>query len=82
MAAPRQGKSSRELTQAHKDHIQTSAIINRLQEHILGNAEMSGSQVAAALGLMRKTLPDLKVTELTTDPQAPPVYRVIRSKEY
>lgn len=47
--------------------IQTSQIINRLTNHILGELknskdetiQMSSSQVTAALGLLKKTLPDL-----------------------
>lgn len=34
-------------------------ITRRLTAHILGDAKMLPSQVTAALGLLRKTLPDL-----------------------
>jgi hypothetical protein len=43
--------------------IRTTTIINHLQEHVSGEREMSATQVSAGLGLLRKTLPDLKVTE-------------------
>lgn len=43
--------------------IQTSQIINRLESFINGKAELSAPQVTAALGLLRKTLPDLQATE-------------------
>ena len=82
MAAPRQGKSSREKSQDHIDSIRTSKILKRLDKHALGKIKMESTQVRAAEILLKKTLPDLKVTEHTTDPAAPPVYRVIRSKEY
>lgn len=45
--------------------IQTSQIINRLEKFIEGRVEMTAPQVTAALGLLRKTLPDLQATEIT-----------------
>ncbi len=47
--------------------IQTTQIIKRLASHVLGECEMSATQVAAALGLLRKVLPDLAVTDLNID---------------
>ena len=55
-------KDSRLKTQ-HREAIKTSMIINRLADHVDGKAEMSSTQVAAGLGLLRKVLPDLKATE-------------------
>src|SRR5689334_5378254 len=45
--------------------IQASQLINRLTDHALGNLEkpMDPSQVTAALGLLRKSIPDLSATE-------------------
>lgn len=43
--------------------IKTSQIINRLEKFVDGKVEMSAAQVTAALGLLRKTLPDLQATE-------------------
>jgi hypothetical protein len=43
--------------------IKTSMLANRLQDHVAGKCELSASQVQAALGLLRKTLPDLSLTE-------------------
>ena len=43
--------------------IQTSQIVNRLEKFVDGKVEMSAAQVTAALGLLRKTLPDLQATE-------------------
>lgn len=39
--------------------IQASQIINRLQGHVLGEVDMTATQVQAGLGLLKKTLPDL-----------------------
>ncbi len=44
--------------------IQTSQIINRLTSFVNGEVEMSAPQVTAALGLLKKTLPDLSQTEV------------------
>jgi hypothetical protein len=41
--------------------IQTSQLVNRLMSHILGEVELSATQVSAAMGLLKKTLPDLAV---------------------
>ncbi len=43
--------------------IQTSQILNRLTAHVLGNVEMTPSQVTAGLGLLRKTMPDLAAVQ-------------------
>lgn len=45
--------------------IQTSQLINRLQDHVAGEVDLKPTQVQAALGLLRKTLPDLTATELS-----------------
>ena len=50
-----------------RSKIQTSQIINRLTGHVLGEVEMTASQVTAALGLIRKTLPDLQAVEMQTE---------------
>ncbi len=55
-------KDSRIKTK-HREAIQTSMIINRLTNHIDGKVEMTPTQVTAGLGLLKKTLPDLKVTD-------------------
>ena len=39
--------------------IKTSQIMNRLTNHILGELELSSTQIAAAKILLSKTLPDL-----------------------
>jgi hypothetical protein len=43
--------------------IKTSQLVNRLTDHVLGEVDMSPSQVSAGLGLLRKTLPDLAAHE-------------------
>lgn len=47
--------------------IQSSQLLNRLTNHALGKLKrpMDSSQVTAALGVLKKSLPDLTATELT-----------------
>lgn len=50
---------------AVRARIRAGGIVKRLEDHILGKVEMSASQVSAALGLLRKVVPDLAVTAIT-----------------
>ena len=45
--------------------IQASQLINALTNHVFGKNEMKATQVTAALGLLRKSVPDLLNTTLT-----------------
>jgi hypothetical protein len=45
--------------------IKTSQLINRLQDHILNDLDLKPTQVTAALGLLKKTIPDLSQSEVT-----------------
>lgn len=45
--------------------IQATQLVNFLTGHALGKKKASPSQVTAALGLLKKTLPDLTATEHT-----------------
>ena len=44
--------------------IQTARLIERLSRHVLGEIEVSSSQVSAGLGLLRKTLPELTAAQV------------------
>jgi hypothetical protein len=46
-----------------REKIQSEKIINSLQNHAFGANEMKPSQVTAALGLLKKTVPDLSAIE-------------------
>ena len=48
-----------------RQKIRTTQLVNRLTNHVLGKVKMAPTQVSAALGLLRKTLPDLQATELS-----------------
>lgn len=45
--------------------IQSSQLINALTNHVFGKNDMKATQVNAALGLLRKSVPDLTNTTLT-----------------
>jgi hypothetical protein len=46
-----------------KDAIRAGVIIEALTAHVVGEREMSDSQVRAGLGLLAKVLPDQRATE-------------------
>jgi hypothetical protein len=58
-----------------RERIRTKAIVNRLTNHVLGRVEMSATQVQAALGLIKKTIPDLQAIEHSGE-VAQPVHQV------
>jgi hypothetical protein len=61
--------------QLTRDKIQTSMLVNRLNKFALdeeNSVRMSSDQVRAALGLLKKTIPDLAVTA-HTGPDGGPV---------
>ena len=56
-----------------RDRIRTSMLINRLQDHIDGKLEMKDTQVRAALGLLKKTAPDLSSVGIGQDENSGPL---------
>jgi hypothetical protein len=42
-----------------RDKINVLALIEALEQHVLGEKKMTSTQVSAALALLKKTLPDL-----------------------
>jgi hypothetical protein len=46
-----------------RQRIRTGVLVNRLKKHVLGEVEMTATQVRAAEILLRKALPDLSATE-------------------
>lgn len=46
-----------------RDRIRTAMLLNRLTNFVTGRIEMSPHQVTAALGLLKKTVPDLQAIE-------------------
>ena len=58
-----------------RSRIKASQLINRLTNHVLGKVEMAPSAVTAALGLLRKVLPDLASVEHSGEIATPSVVR-------
>jgi hypothetical protein len=66
--------------QLTRDKIQTSQLVNRLNSFALDETEsvrMTSDQVRAALGLLKKTIPDLAVTAHTGEDGGPVAIQVI-----
>ena len=74
--AARIRKKHQEETRAR---IQTSQLINRLQNHALGTEvyELKQSQLRAIEILLKKSLPDLQSTEITGDSDSPMQLKII-----
>ena len=61
--------------------IQAGNIINRLEKFISGEIRMEPAAVTAALGLLKKVLPDLTSVELSADVSTPYVARIPSASE-
>jgi len=46
-----------------RERIKADRLIDSLENHVFGEKEMSSSQVTAALGLLKKRVPDLSAIE-------------------
>lgn len=54
-----------------RQKIRANEIIQSLEDHILNGKDMGASQVSAALGLLKKSIPDLAAVELSGDADRP-----------
>lgn len=52
-------KKGRAKSAAARPRIATARLIKQLEDHALGKLELRPTQVSAALGLLKKALPDL-----------------------
>ena len=59
--------SSPAYAQKVRQRIKAAGITKRLEDHVVGKVQMSASQVQAALGLLKKVVPDLSATEINAD---------------
>ena len=64
MSGQRGRKLGHDVMQKTRDKIRATKLVTRLQEHVLGDVEMSTSQVRAAEMLLKKILPDLSSVEM------------------
>jgi hypothetical protein len=62
-ARTRKGTKDKPWPEVTRERIQASMLINRLQSHVLGDCDMKPTQVQAALGLLKKAMPDLQSVE-------------------
>lgn len=60
-------KKPKFLSDEHRLKIQTSQLINRLTSFVNSEIELSPAQVSAALGLLKKSLPDLSAVAAGVD---------------
>lgn len=61
----KRASTSAAYADAVRARIRAGGITKRLEGHVLGKVDMSATQVSAALGLLKKVVPDLTATELT-----------------
>lgn len=54
------------MSDAHRVKIQNSNILNALVEHVEGKRDMSSTQVSAGIALLKKVMPDLAQTDITS----------------
>jgi hypothetical protein len=59
------------MSEEHRTKIQNSRILRVLIDHVEGREEMSPARVTAALGLLKKVLPDLQAVTISGDPDNP-----------
>lgn len=55
------------LLETHRDKIRNSNVLHRLISHAEGTVDMKATEVQAALGLLKKSLPDLQSVDLKAD---------------
>lgn len=54
---------NRKHQESVREKIRASQIVNTLENHVFGKRDMQPSQVTAALGLLKKCVPDLSNVE-------------------
>jgi hypothetical protein len=68
------------LSDDWKANIQATQIMNRLYGHVLGDVELSQTQINAAKIILAKILPDLAHTDLNATVETGPNLAAILSK--
>ena len=67
--------AARKLRPKHTDEIRNkiraSQLVNRLENHVFGEVEMNSTQVTAALGLLKKCVPDIQAVQHSGDDKNP-----------
>ena len=58
------------MDESHRVKIQNGNILNALIEHVVGKRDMSSTQVTAGIALLKKIMPDLAQTDITSGGKA------------
>jgi hypothetical protein len=74
----KRASTSAAYAEAVRSRIRAGGIAKRLEGHVLGAVEMSSTQVQAALGLLKKVVPDQQATEISGPDGGPVVARIER----
>lgn len=76
--------AARTLRPKHTDEIRNkiraSQLVNRLENHVFGEVEMNSTQVTAALGLLKKCVPDIQAIQHSGDADNPLMLAMIERK--
>lgn len=54
-----------------REKIRATLLVKKLEDHVLGSQELAATQVTAALGLLKKCVPDLARSEVTGEGGGP-----------
>ena len=67
----KRASTSAAYAESVRARIRAGGIAKRLEKHVLGDVEMSSTQVQAALGLLKKVVPDQQHIQHANDPENP-----------
>ena len=70
-ARARKGTKTDGWDERTRDRIETSMLVNRLTDHIVGKVDLSQTQLRAIEILLRKALPDLSSVEMKHEGATP-----------
>jgi hypothetical protein len=60
---PQRARANASHSELVRERIRTAMLLNRLQNFVMGRIDMQPHQVTAALGVLKKTVPDLQAIE-------------------
>lgn len=74
-------RKTKHLPEEWRRKIQTSMLLNRLTDFVNSKIELSPAQVSAALGLLKKSLPDLSATDIKAEHKGNLTIEIVRFGE-
>ncbi len=69
--AARKGQLTETKLDEMRRRIRTTLLLKKLEDHALGESEMSATQIRAAEAVLRKAMPDLSTVALTGEDGGP-----------